>query len=102
MDFLGRSILELSSSGPGDLAAIAILQQEVAAIQSEIGVLRNEVTFLQNESKTLEDDIKRIDDQVAFVQRSLTDVEADVKTQERQIGQTRVRWTARFEPCRQQ
>lgn len=87
MDYLGRSILELSSSGPGDLAAIAILQQEVAGIQSELTTIGGQITFLQNESKTLENDFKRIDDQVAFVQGALTEVEAELKTQEGQIGQ---------------
>ena len=86
MDYLGHSILEFKSSGPGDLAAILILQQEVADIEVEIDALRNEskaqktqistirgrvdltesdIKFLQNESKTLQDDIGRIDDQVA-------------------------------------
>ena len=81
MDYLGRSILELSSSGPGDLAAIVVLQQEVKTLEGQITTIQGQITFLQNESKTQQDEITGLDDQVAFVQNSITLIQEDIKTQ---------------------
>ena len=47
MDYLGKSILSLSSGGGGDLAAIVVLQEQVAVLQLETKTLEDEMTAVQ-------------------------------------------------------
>ena len=48
MDYLGKSILSLSTGGGGgDSAAIAVLQEEVAFLQTETKTLEDEMTAVQ-------------------------------------------------------
>ena len=73
MDYLGRSILELSSSG-GDPAVIIVLQQEVAAIEREI-------TELKTESKSQQDEISTVQGQINSIGNSITSLQNEAKTQ---------------------
>ena len=80
MDYLGHSILSLQSSDPATLAAIVVLQQEVAVIDGEI-------TFLQNEAKTQ-------GAAITTVQGQITSLQNDAKTQEGELTTVRARVTA--------
>jgi hypothetical protein len=64
MDYLGHSILSLQSSGGGDSAAIAVLQEEVA--------------FLQNETRLLEDEMTAVQEQIASSNGRITSLQNDI------------------------
>ena len=49
MDYLGQSILSLSTSDPGTMAAIVALQEELAAVEQEVKSAETAIGILQND-----------------------------------------------------
>ena len=47
MDYLGQSILSLSTSDPGPMAAIVALQEEVQAVEEEVKTAGRAINILQ-------------------------------------------------------
>ena len=80
MDYLGHSILSLSSSDPGTMAAIVALQEELAAVEQEVKSAETAIGILQTQYGSLNRELVATQNDVQAVKNTVTALTSEIST----------------------
>ena len=80
MDYLGQSILSLSTSDPGTMAAIVALQEELAAVEQEVKSAETAIGILQTQYGSLNRELVATQNDVQAVTARVTALTSEIST----------------------